>query len=213
MSDVENPFDQEEEITAAQEAELEAEMDAEEADDEPDEIEIAFADAMAEDKTEDEIMLAMIEAGATFKNVRSRYNALMVDAGMLDSRAEKQEIVKSTLEGRDLTTEEGFNGAVDALLDSLKGVNNKSAAASIRQYAKKNELEVYKKPKGEGTGRSGITSQFHDWVVSSLPVSDEDVNAWIEVNGTPNTKRHAKVYIGQAHLANRAYGLAAEKAA
>lgn len=183
-----------------------------EADEEPDEIEVAFAEAVAEDKTEDEIMLAMIEAGATFKNVRSRYNALMVDAGMLDSRAEKAQIVEQTLEGVDLSTEDGFNGAIEALTENLKGVNNKSAAASIRQYAKKNELEVYKKPKGEG-GRSGITSQYHDWVLANLPVSDEQVNAWIEANGTENTKRHARVYLGQAHLANKAYGLAVEAAA
>ena len=206
--DVKNPFE-DEEVATAEIDDSEEEME----DDEPDEIEVAFNEAMEEGKTEDEVMLAMIEAGATFKNVRSRYNSLMVDAGMLDSRAEKQKIVQDTLEGMDLSSEEGFTKAVEALTENLKGVNAKSAAGSIRQYAKKNELEVYKKPKGEGAGRSGITSEFHDWVIANLPVSDEDVNAWIKENGTENTKRHARVYIGQAHLANRAYGMAAEKAA
>lgn len=204
MSEVQaNPFDEEELPTT------DVSDDEEMEDDEPDEIEIAFNEAMEEGKTEDEVMLAMIEAGATFKNVKTRYNALMVDNGYLDSRAEKQEIVNSTLEGADLSTEEGFSAAVEALVESLKGVNEKSAAASIRQYAKKNELECYKKPKGEGTGRSGITSQFHDFVIANLPVSDEAINKWIEENGTENTKRHARVYIGQAHLANKAFEKAA----
>ena len=203
MSEQENPF--EEEVAAKK-----TEVEEVETEDEPDDIEIAFEEAMSEGKTEDEIMLSMIEAGATFKNVKSRYNALMVDNGYLDSRAEKQEIIKATMEGRDLSTEEGLEEAVDALVESLKGVTSKSAAASIRQYAKKNELEVYKKPKGEGAGRSGITSKLHDFIVDNLPVSDQAVIAWIDENGTQNTKRHEKVYLGQAHMANRAYNKAAE---
>jgi len=201
MSEKENPFDEEEMITGEDEAV------EEEVEEEPDEIEIAFTEAMEEGKTEDEVMLAMIEAGATFKNVRSRYNALMVDNGLLDSRAEKQKIIDETLSGLDLADEDNFKAAVEALTDSLKGVNEKSAAASIRQYAKKNELEVYKKPKGEG--RTGITSMFHDWLVSACPVTDEQVNEWINANGTENFKRNAKYYLGEAHMVNKAYRKAA----
>lgn len=200
-----NPFEEaaEEDVVQDVTEEMEDEVD------EPDDIEIAFEEAMGEGKSEDEVMLAMIEAGATFKNVKSRYNALMVDNGLLNSRAEKQEIVATTLEGLDLSTEEGFAGATVALVSALKGVTDKSAAASIRQFAKKNELEVYKKPKGEGAGRSGITSKFHDFVIANVPVSDTDVAEWIVANGTENTKRHEKTYLGQAHLANRAFNKAA----
>lgn len=204
MSEQESPFDEEVLETEVEAEEVETEEEA------PDDIEVAFDEAVAADKSEDEVMLSMIEAGATFKNVKSRYNALMVDNGFLDSRAEKQEIVKKTMEGRDLTTEEGMDGAVAALVEALKGVTDKSAAASIRQYAKKAEIDVYKKPKGEGAGRSGITSQFHDWVIAQVPVSDKDVAAWIEANGTENTKRHSKTYLGQAHLANRAFNKVSE---
>ena len=181
------------------------EVEAEEHDD----IELAFDAAVSDGKEEDEIMLAMIEAGATFKNVKSRYNALLVDNGYLDSKAEKAKIVTDTLEGMDLADEDGFQSAVDVLIEGLKGATEKSVAASIRAYAKKNELEVYKKPKGEGAGRSGITSMFHDFVIDSLPVSKEDVDAWIETNGTDNTKRHAKAYHARADLANRSYNKAA----
>lgn len=208
MSEKENPFDEvEDTVEVAQEVEAEDEED-----EGPDDIEIAFDEAMSEGKTEDEIMLAMIEAGATFKNVKTRFNALMVDNGYLNSRAEKQEIVNKCLEGADLSTEESFNSAIAALVAELKGVNEKSAAASIRQYAKKNELECYKKPKGEGAGRTGITSQMHDFIVANLPISDEALIAWIDENGTQNTKRHEKVYLAQAHMANRAYRKASGQA-
>lgn len=213
MSEKENPFG-EDETSLADDAEAsldnmdEPDMD-DSVEDEPDDIEIAFDEAMSEGKSEDEVMLAMIEAGATFKNVKSRFNALMVDNGYLDSRAEKAEIVASTLEGRDLSTEEGLDQAISDLSEKLKGVNAKSAAASIRQYAKKHELEIYKKPKGAGVGRSGITSKFHDWVVANIPVTENQVAEWIEANGTDNTKRHSRVYLGQALLANRAYNKAA----
>lgn len=204
--DIANPFE-DEELEGTEVAEAEDN----EAEEEPDDIEIAFSDAMEEGKTEDEIMLAMIEAGATFKNVKSRYNALMVDTGMLDSRAEKQKIVSDTLEGMELAEEDGFTAAVEALVENLKGVNAKSAAASIRQYAKKNELEVYKKPKGTGTGRAGITSLFYDWIIANLPVTDDQVNDWIATNGTENTKRNARAHVARAHLANRAYNKASGK--
>lgn len=185
----------------------------EEIDDGPDDIEEAFNDCVAAGKSEDETMIAMIEAGATFKNVRSRYNALMVENGFLDSKSEKNEIIESTLESVDLSSEEAFDAAVSSLTEKLKGVNEKSAAQSIRTYCRKNEIEYYKKPKGAGAGRSGITSKYHNWLVDKLPVTKEYVAKWIETEGTENTKRHAGAYQAMADLANRAYNKGAGKEA
>lgn len=196
-------FEIEEEVVDQTEEEVATE------DEGPDEIEQAFIDGMDEGKSEDDIMLDMIGAGATFKTVKTLFNKYMVDGGYANSRAEKAEIVDTTLEGMDLSTEEGFSAAVEALVGNLKGVNEKSAAGSVRQYAKKNELECFKKPKGAGAGRSGVTSKFHDFLVENTPVSAEDVSAWIEENGSENTKRHASHYQGLAKLCNRI----AEKAA
>lgn len=176
------------------------EAEVAEEEDGPDPIEIAFEDGMAEGKTEDEIMLDMIGAGATFKTVKTIFNKCMVAGGFANSREEKAQIVDDTLEGLDLSTEEGFNEAVEALTENLKGVNEKSAAGSVRQYAKKHELECYKKPKGAGGGRSGITSQFHDFLRANSPVTPEQVTDWIEANGSENTKRHASHYQGLAKL-------------
>jgi len=195
MSDQENAVFEDEEVVDQTE-----EVDDTVEDDEPTPIEVAFDEAMSEDKSEDEIMLDMIAAGATFKNVKTIFNACMVSGGYANSKTEKAEIVNDTLSGMDLSTEEGFAAAVEALTDNLKGVNDKSAAGSIRQYAKKNELEVFKKPKGTGAGRSGITSAFHDYLRANSPVSKEDVAGWIEANGTDNTKRHASHYQGLAAL-------------
>jgi len=167
---------------------------------EPTPAEVAFENGMLENKSEDEIMLDMIGAGATFKTVKTIFNKCMVDSGYLDSRKEKTEIVDDTLQGMDLSTEEGFLAASTALLANLKGVNDRSVGASIRQYAKKNELEVFKKPKGTGAGRSGITSKFYDFLRTSSPANKEQVAAWIEENGTDNTKRHANHYQGIAKL-------------
>jgi hypothetical protein len=167
---------------------------------EPDPIRDAFDDAIAQDKTEDEVMLEMIGAGASFKNVKSLYTSYLIEEGMLDSRAEKAEIINTTLEGIDLSTEDGFNSAVAALEESLKGVNSKSAAASVRQYAKKNELEFFKKPKGAGVGRSGITNDYYTWLKGSVPVTDKDVAEWVDAFGTDNTKRHLSHYQGVAKL-------------
>lgn len=190
----ENAVFEDEEVVDQQSEEVAAE------DEGPTEIEVAFQDGMEAGKEEDEIMLDMIAAGATFKSVKTIYNKCMVEGGFVNSRAEKTEIVNETLKGADLSTEEGFSAAVEALMANLTGVNERSVAGSIRQYAKKNELDVYKKPKGEGAGRSGITSKFYDFVKENTPLSKEQVATWIEENGTENTKRHANHFQGIAKL-------------
>jgi hypothetical protein len=103
----------------------------------------AFNDAVAGGKTEDDIKMAMIGVGATFKNVTRLYNQYMVDAGLSMSKAEKDEAVtKIVSKAKKLETEEGFNKTVAAIVEATKGVNEKSAAALIRAWAKSQEEPV-----------------------------------------------------------------------
>ena len=132
-------------------------------------IRAAFDAAHAAGKEEDDIKLDMIGAGATFKNVTRLFNQFSVDAGLTVSKEEKDQILLDVLNGADLADEETFNAKVEELMSRLSGSTDKSAAALIRAYAKKNGIEAFKKAKG-GTGeaKTGFAAKFYDFLVATL---------------------------------------------
>lgn len=162
---------------------------------------------------EDDIKLDMIGAGATFKNVTRLYNVFAVDAGLVVGKEEKDQILLSVLTGADLSTEEGFNSKVTELMAALAGATDKSAAALIRAYAKKNGLEVFKKAKGAGgEAKAGFAGKFYEWLVANPTSTVAEATAFI--NGTDgheetteNVKRHQSHYLAIHRLVNRVAGV------
>lgn len=176
-------------------------------------IRAAFDASREAGKEEDDIKLDMIGAGATFKNVTRLYNVFAVDAGLVVGKEEKDQILLSVLTGADLSTEEGFNSKVTELMAALNGATDKSAAALIRSYAKKNGLEVFKKAKGAGGEvKAGFAGKFYEWLVAN-PTSDvAAATAFIQgTDGheetTENTKRHQSHYLAIHRLVNRVAGV------
>lgn len=176
--------------------------------DEQNEIRVAFDEAIGQDAEEDDVKMAMIGAGATFKNVTRFYNQFMIDAGLAISKADRNQIVEDTLEGLDLDSEEAFELAVGNVVAAVQGATERSAAALIRSYGKKNDLPVYSKPKGEGTGRVGFASKYYDFLVSNPAVDEDTAKAYIMGEGdfedtSENVQRHASHYMAIWKLANR----------
>lgn len=175
----------------------------------------AFDAAHADGKEEDAIKLDMIAAGATFKNVTRLYNEFAVDAGLVVGKAEKDQVLNDTLSGADLSTEAVFNEKVAALVSALPGTNEKSAAALIRAYAKKNELEVFKKAKvGGGEGKAGFAGSFYQWLIENPTSTVDQATAYIQgTDGNPetseNVKRHQSHYLAIHRLVNRVAGVEA----
>lgn len=179
---------------------------AEQDQDTTDEIREAFDGAITDEADEDAIKMAMIGAGATFKNVTRLYNKFMIDAGLAISKEDRNAIVDETLEGRDFASEEDFNSAVEALVEAITGSTERSAAGLVRSYAKKNELECYVKPKGQGGSRSGFASKFYDFLLTNP--SEEEAKAYINGEGdnedtSDNVKKHMSHYMGIWGLANK----------
>lgn len=171
------------------------------------EIREAFDSAVEAGKTEDDVKMAMIGAGATFKNVTRMYNQFMIDAGLAISKADRDEIVQNVLEGRDLSTEEGFDEAVVSLVEQIQGSTERSAASLIRAYAKKNELEVYAKPKGQGAGRPGFAGGYYDFLAKNPGCTEQEATDYVMgENGneetSENVKKHLSHYLGIWKLVN-----------
>ena len=179
-------------------------------------IRAAFDAAHAAGKEEDDIKLDMIGAGATFKNVTRLFNQFSVDAGLTVSKEEKDQIVLDVLNGADLADEATFNAKVEELMARLSGSTDKSAAALIRAYAKKNGIEAFKKAKG-GTGeaKSCFAAKFYDFLVANPACTVAEATAFIQgTDGheetSENTKRHQSHYLAIHRMVNRIAGVSAE---
>lgn len=179
-------------------------------------IRAAFDAAHAAGKEEDDIKLDMIGAGATFKNVTRLFNQFSVDAGLTVSKEEKDQILLDVLNGADLADEATFNAKVEELMARLSGSTDKSAAALIRAYAKKNGIEAFKKAKG-GTGeaKTGFAAKFYDFLVANPACTVAEATAFIQgADGheetTENVKRHQSHYLAIHRLVNRVAGVAVE---
>lgn len=179
-------------------------------------IRAAFDAAHAAGKEEDDIKLDMIGAGATFKNVTRLFNQFSVDAGLTVSKEEKDQILLDVLNGADLADEATFNAKVEELMARLSGSTDKSAAALIRAYAKKNGIEAFKKAKG-GTGeaKTGFAAKFYDFLVANPACTVAEATAFIQgADGneetSENVKRHQSHYLAIHRLVNRVAGVAVE---
>lgn len=176
-------------------------------------IRAAFDASHAAGKEEDEIKLDMIGAGATFKNVTRLFNTFSVDAGLTVSKEEKDQILLDVLNGAELSDEATFNAKVEELMARLSGSTDKSAAALIRAYAKKNGLEAFKKAKGStGEAKTGFSSKFYEWLVANPTSTVEQATAFIQgteghEETTENVKRHQSHYLAIHRLINRVAGV------
>ena len=177
-------------------------------------IRAAFDAAHAAGKEEDDIKLDMIGAGATFKNVTRLFNQFSVDAGLTVSKEEKDQILLDVLNGADLADEASFNAKVEELMARLSGSTDKSAAALIRAYAKKNGIEAFKKAKGgAGEAKTGFAAKFYDFLVANPECTVAEATAFIQgTDGneetSENVKRHQSHYLAIHRLVNRVAGVA-----
>jgi hypothetical protein len=135
---------------------------------------VAFGDAIANEKSEDDVKMAMIGAGASFKNVTRLYNEYLVGAGLAMTKEAKAEVVTAAVDGLDLTEEEGFDAAVAATVEGGTNVTVASAAGLVRAWAKKQDpaVECFAKPKGSGAVRNPFVTDFHTALIAN-PSMDE----------------------------------------
>ena len=162
---------------------------------------------------EHDAKMAMVQAGATFKNVGSLYNKFEIDGGYALSKKERTQILDDTLTGLELATDEDFGVAAALIITSLD-VDAKSASATVRAWAKKNEVDCYKKPAGTGTPRTGFNQTFFGKLVENPTMTEADVNALIDdkddTEVTANVVRQRAHYHNMRKLAN---GIVAKLAA
>ena len=135
------------------------------------------ANLNAEDIDDDQVKLAMLQVGVPFSSVTRMFNQFMIDAGFALSREERDEMIERIVGGADdIESQEGFDDVVSQLVDEGNGViTERMAGAMIRGYAKKNELNVYRKqPGGGGGGGGGFRNAFFELLRANPRMSSEE---------------------------------------
>lgn len=142
-------------------------------------IQGCFEDALQAGRSEDDIKLAMIAGGATFKNVTRLYNKFMIDAGLAISKADRDAAVAGIVgDAGLLVDEEVFASCVSEILEQVKGSTERSAGAMLRSYAKANGVELPKKAKSEGTRQSGFRFKFYAALRANPAMTEAEADAF-----------------------------------
>jgi hypothetical protein len=168
----------------------------------------AFRAGIESNLDEDAIKLSMIQAGDTFKTVAKNYSEFLVSEGLVESKESKEEKITDILSRFDVSDEQGFNAAVEEVVNAVKGVDARSAAGSIRYWCRKNEREYFTKPKAEsGSGHSGFAKSFYNALIENPAMTeDEAFDLILGRNGndetSANVQKHASHYQGIRKLAN-----------
>lgn len=153
----------------------------------------AFKEAIGAEKDDDDIKLAMIQAGAKFSNVTRYFNKFSVDEGLVISKEDKAELVSDAVSENDVSDADGFKAAVKYVAENGTGLTEKQAASAIRTYCKKNEVEIYKAPRGGGQ-RKHIIDDVVNLLVDNPMLTKEEMTKFIEENGNKTAKTWEHFY-------------------
>lgn len=165
-------------------------------------IKSSFINATNSGGDEDAIKMAMIQAGAKFKNVARYYNILLVEFGFAKSKEEKTDILNEVLTGRDLSQELVFNEVVQVIAERVE-VSEKAAAVMVRQWAKKNEIDYFKKPKAEPGERESIAGKIYDWLFDNSQKPIEEFFAFLDSFNSENISKRRAKYTNLYNFVNR----------
>ena len=177
-----------------------------------DEINAAFLDCVEAGKSEDDVKMSMIGAGATFKNVTRLYNQYMIDGGFAMSKEEKTTLIDGLLDDADITSEEGFTAALNSIVEEGTNITDKSASALIRKFGKDNDIEVFKKAVGTGGTRNPFVANFHAGLIDN-PSMDEDGLKAIIADLTPEQQVNPTRWLNQHNAIRKMANAIAEKLA
>ena len=158
----------------------------------------AFDIAVSKDLSEDEIKMAMIKAGCSFRAVGKLYNKLMIDRGHQVHKDDKRNTVELKCKGKALGNEKVFKSVAKQLMDTLPNCNERSAFSLIRAYARRNDILPWIAPPPERNGRQGFGRQYREYILevvsktSTAPTREQALDFIMGRNGAPETSESTK---------------------
>jgi len=147
-------------------------------------------------KTDDAIMLELIEAGVPVRDAYGEFKTALMAAGYLLKPAERNAKLAELLEDFAPETGDDVSDMVNLMMEELPRTTDRQAMGAIRKYAKDNKIDL---PKVKRLG--GWKKKLFDWIASNPSATVDEMTAYVIELGRPETV--AKRYADTMRLVNR----------
>ncbi|MHA1220161.1 MAG: hypothetical protein ACTSQB_00330 [Candidatus Heimdallarchaeota archaeon] len=141
-------------------------------------------DGFAKEKTDNDMKKELFEAGCEFGDINKVFNAAIVKHALRMSAKDRNTKTAEFLEGYAPETDdvEGHLSKISALQDHL-GSSSTQAGASMRKWAKDNEIELPKAPEApKVVGFRGNQKVVADWALENKDATFEQMVKFAEDN-------------------------------
>jgi uncharacterized protein (DUF885 family) len=142
------------------------------------------------DKSDDQIMMELIEAGVHVKDAWGQFRAALMGAGLLLNPTERAEKLAELLKGFEPITGVDVSTKLSELMEAVPRTTDRQGMAAIRKFSKDNSIEL---PVVKRIG--GWKKKLFDWITEHPSASQEEMAAYVSELGRPDTiaRRYAEI--------------------
>jgi len=141
-------------------------------------------------KKDDDILQELFEAGVSFGELRTVFNAVIKEKGLRMTAKERKAKASEILEGiTKIETAKDVTCLVEKLSSELK-VDNGKALNTLKNWAKENEValpKVRKNPKQRKVGFGGHYAKILDYAFENRNLDKKDIINFCQENEIPAT--------------------------
>lgn len=145
-------------------------------------VEKIIEEGVANGKSDDEMLVEIVNAGVSFKNAGKLFKSVMESNGLRITTKERMAKANEIMEAADFTptTVDNVKGMVKKLCDDIADTNEKAAMAAIRKYAKANDITLPKVSRGKGAPGGGIQSKIQEWLLANRDADKDAIGEQIK---------------------------------
>jgi transcriptional regulator with AAA-type ATPase domain len=150
----------------------------------PLEIAIAVLEPVIDEGGDEEAMsIALIKSGVKASRLGAMLKLVLEAKGLAKSAkdrfAEASELLVNWDFKGNVSEWKDVEEAAVSISEEVDETTKIQALAAIRKFAKANEIELPKKPKGAGGSRTSIDDLFFDWAVNNQDAGEAEINNFL----------------------------------
>lgn len=161
-------------------------------------------EGLAEDKTDDEMLVQIISSGITFKKAGRMFKVAMEKGGHRITTKDRQASVNEVLVKLQFNPDSysDVHEAIVAVKAAIKDTEDRQALFCIRKYAKDHDIEMPKIVRK--SKRAGLRSKIFKWIVANPSASNTDLVTEIKTLGKDDkfAKRYTILFDFARQVAN-----------
>jgi hypothetical protein len=133
------------------------------------------------EKTDDQILVAIVNAGISFKNAGKLFKQVMQEKGLRISSKSRQEQVFKILKSLRFKPKaddwEKVQAALDKIVEEVNDTDEKQALMMVKRYAKEGELILPKQPKKAAGAKGNVKVQ--EYMIANPSATKEEFSTFM----------------------------------